>query len=117
MSNTEQQLKNITDLVRPYYIKYDKKIINEYGLNEYDNKFLDALIDLFIQFTKKVEEDIRTDVVEILGETDYNKIVNIVSRVADIYQDGEGLGGFESLKEIMEIKDFERLIDVVINNV
>ena len=117
MSTTEQQLKNITDVVRPYYIKYDKKMINEYGLIEYDNKFLDALIELFIQYTKKVEEEIRSDIVKILGETDYIKIINIVSRVADIYQDGEGPGGFESLKEIMEIKDFERLIDVVINNV
>ena len=117
MSTTEQKLKTITDLVKPYYNKYNKKIINEYGLNEYDNKFLDALIDLFIHYTKKVEEEIRSDILEIVQERDYIKIVNIVSRLVDIYKDGEELGGFESLKEIMEIKDFEQLINKVINNV
>ena len=117
MPTIEPKLKTITDLIRPYYIKYNKKIVNEYDFEEYDNKFLDALINIFIQNTKKIKMDMISDILEILGETDDDKRVHIVSRVYDIHEDGEGLGGYEDLKQVMKPKDFEQLINEVTNNI
>ena len=113
MPTIEPKLKTITDLIRPYYIKYNKKILNKYDFEEYDNKFLDALIDVFIHYANKIKEDTLNDILEILQETDDGKRVHIVSRVYDMYEDNKGFGDYESLKQVMKPDDFEQLINEV----